>query len=119
EPLVEDVYDPVDILRAQSVLWAVLHEALARVDHEDALAGMRVLLVHDDDTGGDAGAVEEIRRQADDALDVALPHQRAADVGLGVAAEQHTMRENARAFPGALERAHDVQQVGVVALPGW
>ena len=105
-------------MRAQAVLRAVLHEAAAGVDHEDALAGLGVRLVDHHDAGGDAGAVEEVRGQADDALDVALAHERAADVGLGVAAEQHAVRQNARAFAGALERADDVQQVGVVALPG-
>ena len=118
EPPVEDIDDPVDVLGAEAVLGAVLHEARAGVDHEDALAGVGVLLVDDDDAGGDAGAVKEVGGQADDALDVALADQGAADVGLGVAAEQHAVRQDARAFAGALERADDVQQVGVVALLG-
>ena len=108
----------MDVLGAQAVLGAVLHEAAAGVDHEDALAGVGVLLVDDDDAGGDAGAVEEVRGQADDALDVALADERAADVGLGIAPEQHAVRQDARALAGALERADDVQQVGVVALLG-
>ena len=108
----------MDVLGAQAVLGAVLHEAAAGVDHEDALAGVGVLLVDDDDAGGDAGAVEQVGGQADDALDVALADEGAADVGLGVAAEQHAVRQDARAFAGALERADDVQQVGVVALLG-
>src|SRR5258708_10311814 len=120
EPLVEDVHDLVDVHAAQAVLRAVLHEAAARVDHEDALAGLSVLLVDDHDARGNAGTVEEIGGQTDDALDVALSHQGAADVGLGVTAEQHTVRQNARALAGTLERADDVQQVGVVALScGW
>ena len=36
-----------------------------------------VLLVEHDDAGGDAGAVEEVGRQADDALDVAALHDLA------------------------------------------
>ena len=55
---------------------------------------MRVLLVDDYDAGGDAGAVKEIGGQADNSLDVTLAHQRAADVGLGVAAEQHAVRQD-------------------------
>ena len=90
----------------------------AGVDHEDALAGVGVLLVDDDDAGGDAGAVEQVGGQADDALDVALADEVAADVGLGIAAEQHAVRQDARALAGALQRADDVQQVGVVALLG-
>ena len=106
----------MDVLSAEAVLGAVLHEARAGVDHEDALAGLGVLLVDDDDAGGDAGAVEEVGGQADDALDVALADEVAADVGLGIAAEQDAVRQDARALPGALERADDMQQVGVVAL---
>ena len=75
-----------------------------------------VFLVEHDDAGGDARAVEEIRRQADDALDVAAPDDLPADVGLGVAAEEHAMRENDRAFARALEAGEDVQQKGVVAV---
>ena len=63
----------MDVLGAQPVLVAVLHEALAGVDHEDAGAGVGILLVDNDDAGGDARAVEEVGGQADDALD----HSRA------------------------------------------
>ena len=59
----------MDVLGAQAVLVAILAEAPTGVDHEDAAAGVGVLLVDDQDAGGDAGAVEEIRGQADDALD--------------------------------------------------
>ena len=114
----EDIDDLVDVLGAQAVLGAVLHEAGAGVDHEDALAGVGVLLVDDDDAGGDAGAVKQVGGQADDALDVALADEIAANVGLGIAAKQNAVRQNAGAFAGALERADDVQQIGVVALLG-
>ena len=106
----------MDVLGAQAVLGTVLHEAAAGVDHEDALAGLGVLLVDDDDAGGDAGAVKQVRGQADDALDVAPADERAADVGLGIAAEQHAVRQDARALAGAFQRADDMQQIGVVAL---
>ena len=61
---VEHVDDEVNVLRAQAVLVSVLEEALARVDHEDAAAGVGVLLVEDQDAGGNAGAVEEVGGQA-------------------------------------------------------
>ena len=75
----------VHVLAAEAVLVAVLHEASTRVDHEDAASGVGVLLVEHQDAGRDAGAVEEVRGQADDALDEALADEVAADVGLGVA----------------------------------
>ena len=75
-----------------------------------------VLLVEHDDAGGNAGAVEEVGRQADDALDVAAPDDLAADGRLGAAPEEHAVRENDRAFARALQGGEDVQQEGVVAV---
>jgi hypothetical protein len=103
---------------AQPVLGAVLDESAAGVDHEDALAVVGVFLVDDDDAGRNAGAVEQVGRQADDALDQAALDQVLADHGLGIAAEQHAVRQDAGALAVALERPHDVQQVGIVALLG-
>ena len=74
------------------------------------------MLVNHDDAGGDAGSIEQVGGQANDALNVSLSHEVPADVALGVATEQNAVRQDARAFAGALERANDVQQVGVVAL---
>ena len=54
----EDVHDLVDVHLPKTVLVAVLHEALGRVDHEQALAGGGSLLVDDHNAGSDAGAVE-------------------------------------------------------------
>ena len=68
---VEGVHDLMDVLFAEAVFRAVLHEALRGVDHKDALAGGSVFLVEHEDAGRDARAVKEIRRQADDGLEVA------------------------------------------------
>ncbi len=62
----------MDVLFAQAVLVTVLDEALGGVDHEHTFAGGGVLLVEHENAGGDAGAVEEIGGQADDALQNAL-----------------------------------------------
>ena len=72
QPLVEHVDDLVDVHVPQAVLVAVLKVAAAGVDHEDALAGVGIFLVDDDDAGGYAGAVEQVGRQADNAFDVAF-----------------------------------------------
>ena len=66
--LSESIDDAVDVLFAQAVLVAVLDVAAGGVDHEHALARGGVLFVEHQDAGGDAGAVEQVRRQADDAL---------------------------------------------------
>ena len=112
----EGIDDFVDVLIAQPVLVAILHEALTGVDHEDPLASGRMLLVHDDDASRDARAVEQVRGESDDRFDVAALEQVLADDGFGIASKQHAVRKNAGSFAGALQRADDVQQVGVIAL---
>ena len=76
-----------------------LRKPLRGVDHEDALAGVGVVLVQHDDAGGDAGAVKQVRRQADDALDVARADDLAADGGLGPAAEEDAVRQDTAPLP--------------------
>src|ERR1700721_590709 len=72
---VKSVDDFVDVLRAQTVLRAVLHEAGRGVDHENAFARLSVLLIDDDDACGNPCAEKQVRRQSDDALDVAFAHE--------------------------------------------
>ena len=114
----ESIDDAMDVLLAQAVLVAVLNEALGGVDHEHALAAGGVLLVEHKDAGGDTGAVEEVGGQADDALEIAGADELLADHGLGIAAEEHAVGQDAGGFARALHRADDVEQVGVVALLG-
>src|SRR6266567_2542452 len=118
--LVEHIDDLVDVLVAQSVLVAILHKALAGIDHEDTGAARGVFLIEDDDTGRDAGAIKQVGRQADDALDIPLADDLRADLGLGIPAKEDAVRQDHRAFPRAFERADNVQQKSVVAIfPGW
>ena len=114
----EHIDDLVDVALPQPVLGAVLDETLAGIHQEDPLAAAGRALVDHQDAGGDAGAIEEVGRQAYDPLDQTPLDQVLADLGFGVAAEQHAMGKDATASAGALERAHDVQQVGIVALLG-
>jgi len=109
----------VDVHGAEAVFVAVLEVAGAGVDHEDAFAGVGVFLVDDDDAGGDAGAVEEVGGEADDAFDVALTDEIAADFGFGVASEENAVGQDAGSFAPAFEGADDVEEVGVIALFGW
>ena len=106
----------MNVARAETVLVAVLDEALAGVDHEDAFAGLRLRLIDHHDAGGDAGAVKEVGGQTDDGLEVALADEIFADGGLGIAAEEDAVRQNAGPPAGRFERSQDMQQIGVVAL---
>ncbi len=112
----EGVHDAVNVLLAQTVLVAVLDEALAGINHKDALAGGSVFLVEHEDARRDARAVEQIGRQADDALQIAGADELFTDHRLGVAAEQDAVRQDAGGFALTFHRADDVQQVGVIAL---
>ena len=53
--VVEHVHYLVDVLGAQAVLVAVLHEALAGINHEYAAPGGGILLINHHDAGRDAG----------------------------------------------------------------
>lgn len=99
-------------------LGPVFHKAAAGVHHEDAFARLCLGLVDDDDARRNARAIEQVGRQANDGLDIAVANETAANVGLCIATEQHTVRQDARGLARAFERAHDVQQVGKVALLG-
>ena len=101
--LVENIDDLVDVLMAQAVLVAIFHKALAGVDHEDTAAARGVFLIEDDNTGWDAGAVEQVGRQADDALDIPFADDVPADIAFGIATKEDAVWQNHRAFPGAFE----------------
>ena len=117
-PLVEHVHDPVDVALPQPVLGAVLPEALAGVDHEDAVAAKRVLLVDHHDARRDPGAVEKVGREPDDSLDPAALGEIAPDGRFTVSAEEHAVRHDDRALAGTPERRDEVQQVGVISVLG-
>ena len=106
--LVKDIHNLVNILGAQAVLVSVLQKALAGIDHEDACTDTGVLLVDDQNTGRDAGAVEEIGGQADDSFNEALPNKPSADVSLPVSAKQHAVRQDDGAFAPAIKRRDEV-----------
>ena len=108
----------MDVLGAQTVLVAVLEEALAGVNHEDAGASVSLLLVDDQDAGWDAGAVEQVGGQADEALEQAAPDELAADSGLLVATKQDAVGQDDRALAGALERGDEMEEEGVIAVLG-
>src|SRR5581483_10642819 len=101
----------------QPVLVAVLDEAAARVNHKNPTAGAGGFLVGYEDARRDARAIKQIGRQSDDALQIAGADEPFPNDGLGVAAKEYAVRQNAGGFPLAFHRADDVQQVSVIALP--
>ena len=100
----------MDVLCPQAVLVAVLEESLLASIIKMPVRTVGVLFVDDEDTSGYAGAVEEVGRQADDALDVAALDEIPANFGLLVSAKQHTMRQDDGALPLASEGRDKVQE---------
>ena len=90
----KSIDDLMDILGTQAVLIAVLHKALRGIDHEDAGTRVGVLFVEHDDASGNAGAVKQVWRQADDALNKALGDDPLPDLGLDKARESRQVRCN-------------------------
>ncbi|MNO68732.1 hypothetical protein D3C76_595710 [compost metagenome] len=118
----------MDVLLAQPVLVAIFDKAFAGIDHKQPLlmvsqciegAGVGALFVDDDDAGRNTGAVEQVGRQTDDPLDIALLEQVLADTRLGIAAKQHAVWQDHRTLAGALQALDDVQQEGVIAVFLW
>ena len=63
------------MLGAKIILRAARLELAVGIDEEDFPGALRrffLLRSRDDDAGRDAGVVEELRRQADDGLDMSL-----------------------------------------------
>jgi hypothetical protein len=106
----------VDVLGTEPVLVAVLHEAPTRVDHEDASAGVSVLLVDNDDACGNPRAIEEVGGESDDAFDEPSLHQVLANLRFPVPSEKHSVGKDDGALSGALERLDEVEQERVVAV---
>ena len=96
----EDVHDLVDILFPQAVFVAVFDIALAGIDDKDGFAAGSILFINHYDAGGDAGAVEEIGRQANDAFDVAAFDDILANLGLGIASEKNSMGQDDGSLAG-------------------
>ena len=110
--------DAVDVLLAQAVLVAILDKSLAGINHENTPASSGILLVEHQNTGRDAGAIEEVGWQADDPLENTGTDKLLTNDSLGIAPEEHTMRQDTGTFTGTLHATDNVQQVGIVALFG-
>src|SRR5262245_37711266 len=104
----------MDILVSQPVLVSIFDEALRGVDHENGL--LVVGLVEHNDASRDAGAVEQVSGQSDNAPDYSALNEVLADCPLSIAAEENAMRKDAGSFAVRLERTEDVEQIREVSL---
>ena len=86
----------MDVLLTQTVLVAILDEALGGINHEHALARCCLLLIQHQDARRYARAIEQVSGQSDDGLDVTTLDDVTPDSCLGIATKQHAMRQDAR-----------------------
>ena len=110
------VYNFMDVLGAEAVLVAIFEKALGGIDHEDAFSGCGIFLVENDDAGGNARAIKEIRRQPDNAFDKTTADYFPSDSSFGIATEKHAMGQNDRSFPCALQGCKDMQEESVIPV---
>ena len=103
---------------SRSRFWLLLSSKSPEASNEQHLAAARGRLVpvQHQDGGGDAGAVEEVRREADHRLKKVLLQQALADLPLRGTAEQHAVGNNDAETAGSVEHGHHVLHEREVAL---
>lgn len=113
-PCDDSVVDALHIRRLQDVLCLVFLEGLGGVDEEDV--ARRAVLREDHDDDGDAGREEEVRRQADDRLDVVVLDEVLADLFFGAAAEEDAVWQDDGHDAVRLDVVETVEQEREVGL---
>ena len=109
---------------AQVVLSPALAVVAVGVDEQHPAPPLRrfgALGPQDQNGGGDAGAVEQVRAQADDGVEQVVVDDAAADLALGAAAEQHAVGHDGGHDAVGLEYGQHVlqeHQVGFLAALG-
>ncbi len=112
--------DALDVLEEQFVLGAAGFELLRGIDDEHlVLPVLRLLLPEDEDASGEAGAVEEVRPEADDGLQQVHAEEFLPNLALLAHAEEGSMREDDGHAPGLRGHGFDhVLHPGEVAALG-
>ena len=107
----------LDVLVAETILVDSLAELTGRVDEQYlALTGRRFVPIEHKDAGGDAGAIEEVRREPDGGLEEVLPEEPLADLAFGGLAEEHAVRHHHAKAATGVEHGDHVLDERQVAL---
>ena len=77
---------------------------------------MSILLIDDYDTCGDAGAVKQVGRQADNPLDETVCNELFADVRLLVSSEQDAVREDDSTLASALQGFYQMKEKCIISV---
>ena len=115
-------HDPLQVLRTESVLAALGLILQLGVDEEDpplARRQLRSLGPADDDTGRNAGAVEQVGGQSDHGLQQVVFDQPGADLLFHPRTEEHAVRHHGGQHAARVEHGQHVleeHQVGLLPL---
>lgn len=109
-------HNPLDILLTQAILWTFLFESSTGVNEENAFTRIRVFLVDEHQAGGNAGAIEQVRRKADDTLDVFRAQHGKPDGLFSVAAEQDSMRHDDASLTRGIQGFQHMQEPGIITI---
>lgn len=104
--------DLVDMLVQKAVLALALFKVFRRVD-EEHIVGLAAFFQHQD-ADRDARGKEQVGRQADDGVDVAVLQQLFADAGLNAATEKDAVRQDDGHDAVLLQKMEAVEQEGEV-----
>ena len=103
QSLAVGVADLFDVLLPEPVLRFALSKFPVGIDEEHILAFSRSLLVNHKDSGRDAGAVENLRRQSDDRIELPRSDKFLPTVTLLSATEENAMRHDDGELPACFE----------------
>ena len=86
------VDDLGDVIVRQLVLTFTLYEVLGSVDEQNVVGFLTLL--EDENAHGDTGGIKQVRRQADDGVDVAVLEQLGANAFFRSATEKDAVRQD-------------------------
>ena len=90
--------DSIDITFTQTILVAVLNVPTTGINHKDALSVCSTLFIDHKHAGSYAGAVKQVCRKADDALNPMFLDNSLSDGSFCVSTEEDSMRQNNRSL---------------------
>ena len=108
------IHDFLDVPGPKFIVFSYFFKALGCVDKEDI--PFLPLLTKDHDNGGNAGAVENIRWQADNGIDMVFLHQVPPDFPFFIAPEKNAVRKDDGHNAIGFQVVQVMEQEGIVRL---
>ena len=115
-PCRECPHDLLNILFPQPILISVLFEATAGINDKYALTLICIFFVNDHDAGRNASAIEQVCREAHNALDISLVKDCFADILFRISSEQYPMGHNNSRFSLRVKRFQHMKKPCIVTI---